>query len=75
MTINERNQRIEHVTRLKENYLIVSESLEKKAKSFKILSDMCDYLITRLKQEDDFDYESLQKFVDNEYQRLIKDDR
>lgn len=75
MTINERYQRIEYVTRLKESYLIVSESLEKKAKSFKILSEMCDYLITRLKQEDDFDYESLQKFVDNEYQRLTKNDR
>jgi hypothetical protein len=71
MTLKEREERVKEIKLKKDNFEAISNSLNQKAKSFRILSDMCDYLITRLESGEEFDYENLEKFIINEHKKII----
>ena len=72
MTLEERNERVESVRRMKEHFSFVHSQLQTKARSFEILSGMCEYLINGLESGEELDYDSLENFINNEYKRIIE---
>jgi hypothetical protein len=72
MTLNERNEKIESVRRMREHFIFVHSQLQTKARSFEILSGMCEYLISGLESGEEKDYDSLENFINNEYKRIVE---
>jgi hypothetical protein len=72
MTLKERNERVESVRRMKEHFTFVHSKLQTKARSFEILSGMCEYLISGLESGEELDYDSLENFINNEYKRIVE---
>jgi hypothetical protein len=72
MTLKERNERVENVKRMSEHFSFVSSQLKTKARSFEILTGMCEFLITGLESGEERDYDSLENFINNEYKRIIE---
>jgi hypothetical protein len=72
MTLKERNERVESVRRMKEHFTFVHSQLQTKARSFEILSGMCEYLISGLESGEELDYDSLENFINNEYKRIVE---
>lgn len=72
MTLNERNERVENVRRMSEHFSFVSSQLQTKARSFEILAEMCEFMITGLESGEERDYDSLEKFIINEYNRIVE---
>jgi hypothetical protein len=57
---------------MKEHFTFVHSQLQTKARSFEILSGMCEYLISGLESGEELDYDSLENFINNEYKRIIE---
>ena len=72
MTLKERNERVENVKRMSEHFSFVSTQLQTKARSFEILTGMCEYLISGLESGEEKDYDSLENFINNEYKRIVE---
>ena len=72
MTLDERKEKVENIKRMSEHFSFVSSQLKTKARSFEILSGMCEYLISGLESGEERDYDSLEKFINNEYKRIIE---
>ena len=72
MTLKEREKRLEDIKRMEEQFSFVSGQLKTRARSFEILSNMCEYLINGLKSGEDLDYDSLELFIKNEFNRIVE---
>ena len=73
MTLREREERLEIIKKMNEQFSYVSSQLKTKAKSFEILSNMCEYLVDGLNNDKDLDYDSLEMFIKKEYERIVND--
>ncbi len=72
MTLREREKRVEEIKRMSEQFSFVSSQLKTKARSFEILTGMCEYLINGLEAGEDLDYDSLENFITKEFNRIIE---
>ena len=71
MTLNERNAKVESIRKMSEHFSLVSSQLQTKTRSFEILTGMCDRLIDDLESGEEINYVGLEKFINNNYKRII----
>lgn len=75
MLLKEREQRLERIELIIEKISTSSSRLKSKIHSFEILSEMCEYMKNGLEKDEKLDYDCLERFITNEFKRIVKNDR
>ena len=71
MTIKEKEELQRRITEIRSCFDQVASSLEKKAEQYRSISGFCDFFLARVGSSEPGDYESLLKYLEEEYKNLI----